>query len=233
MHASGKNASRAGGRRLKAEVRNVLTSMDMDRALDALYKMPFRRVINPLFSFLCAGDDLLRWKSVTALGRITARLADTDMEAARVVMRRFMWNLNDESGGIGWGSPAAMGETLASHDGLAREFASILISYAREDGNYLEYEMLHPDLLWGVARLVGVRPGLAQDAAFHFLPYLESKNPAVRGLAARILGLLKAREAHGALEALIPDRGEFQMWEGNRFVDRQVGQEAGEALRRV
>ncbi|MCD6306782.1 MAG: hypothetical protein J7M32_10935, partial [Deltaproteobacteria bacterium] len=87
MHASGKNASRAGGRRLKAEVRNVLTSMDMDRALDALYKMPFRRVINPLFSFLCAGDDLLRWKSVTALGRITARLADTDMEAARVVMR--------------------------------------------------------------------------------------------------------------------------------------------------
>jgi len=227
------HAARPGGRRLKAEVRRVLTSMDMDRALDVLYQMPLRRVINPLFSFLYAGDDLLRWKAITALGRVTARLAETDMEAARVVIRRFMWNLNDESGGIGWGSPAAMGEALACHEGLAREFASILISYAREDGNYLEYEMLHPGLLWGIARLVGASPRLVQDAAFHFLPYLESKNPAVRGLAARILGLLKAREGQDRLAPLVDDKAVFHIWEDNRLVKRQVGQEAREALTRL
>lgn len=227
------HAARPGGRRLKAEVRRVLTSMDMDRALDVLYQMPLRRIINPLFSFLYAGDDLLRWKAITALGRVTARLAETDMEAARVVIRRFMWNLNDESGGIGWGSPAAMGEALACHEGLAREFASILISYAREDGNYLEYEMLHPGLLWGIARLVGASPRLVQDAAFHFLPYLESKNPAVRGLAARILGLLKAREGQDRLAPLVDDKAVFHIWEDNRLVKRQVGQEAREALTRL
>ena len=30
-----------------------------------------------------------------------------------------MWTLNDESGGIGWGSPEVMGEILAAHKGLA------------------------------------------------------------------------------------------------------------------
>jgi len=40
-------------------------------------------------------------------------------------MRRLMWNLNDESGGIGWGNPEAMGEILACHEALANEYAPI------------------------------------------------------------------------------------------------------------
>jgi len=96
-------------------------------------------VINPLFSFLYNNDEQVRWRTVTAFGAVVAKLADEDMEAARIIMRRLMWNLNDESGGIGWGSPEAMGETLARHEGLAKEYARILLSYARQDGNYLEH----------------------------------------------------------------------------------------------
>jgi hypothetical protein len=224
------HAAGPGGRQLKAGVRDILTSMEMDEALDTLYQMPLRRVINPLFSFLYAQDHLLRWRAVTALGRVTARLADDDREAARVVMRRFMWNLNDESGGIGWGSPEAMGEALASHEGLAEEFAAILLSYAREDGNYLEYEMLHPGLLWGIARLAGARPHLVQGAARHLMPYLESEDPAVRGLAAKIMGLLKTREARSTLELLTNDEAVFQIWETDGFVERRVGDIVRHAL---
>ena len=225
------HAAGPGGRQLKARVRDILTFMEMDEALDTLYQMPLRRVINPLFSFLYAQDHLLRWRAVTALGRVTARLADEDREAARVVIRRFMWNLNDESGGIGWGSPEAMGETLASHGGLAEEFASILLSYAREDGNYLEYEMLHPGLLWGIARLAGARPHLFEGAARHLMPYLESEDPAVRGLAAKIMGLLKVDASRSALERLTNDEAVFQLWEDHRIVERRVGEEATRALR--
>ncbi len=63
------------------------------------------------------------------MGRVAADLADRDMESARVVVRRLMWNLNDESGGIGWGSPEAMGEIMACHEGLAEEYSCILISF--------------------------------------------------------------------------------------------------------
>ena len=52
------------------------------------------------------------------MGAVVANLAEKDMESARVVMRRLMWSLNDESGDIGWSRPEAMGEIIASHGDL-------------------------------------------------------------------------------------------------------------------
>lgn len=94
------------------------------------------------------------------MGAFVANLADEDIESARVIVRRLMWQLNDESGGIGWGAPEVMGEILARHEGLAGEYANILTSHIKEDGNSLEHEPLQRDALWGVARLAQVRPDL-------------------------------------------------------------------------
>ncbi|MDQ1333167.1 MAG: hypothetical protein QG552_117 [Thermodesulfobacteriota bacterium] len=233
LKTSAADSSTFSGRQLKTRVRDILTSLEMARALDALGQMPPRRVINPLFSLLYQGDDPLRWAAITAMGRVVARLADEDREAARVVMRRLMWNLNDESGGIGWGSPEAMGEILACHEGLAEEYAPILISYAREDGNYLEYEMLQRGLLWGIARLAQARPRLVQDAVPHLMACLKSGDPVVRGMAASVMGLLEAQAARKALELLTADDAEFQTWAGYRHVKRRVKDMAKTAIERL
>jgi len=156
------------GRILKQGVLELLRSEKLDFALEALCKIPPRQVINALFSFLYSTEEQIKWRAVTAMGAAVARLADVEMEPARIIMRRLMWNLNDESGGIGWGNPEAMGEILACHEALANEYAPILISYARKDGNYLELEMLQRGLLWGVARLSQVRPYLVLDEISHF-----------------------------------------------------------------
>ena len=95
------------------------------------------------------------------MGYAVDELARADREAARVVMRRLMWNLNDESGGIGWGVPEATGEIMARNPVLAEEYASILISYLREDGNFLEMEPLQCGILWGLHRLNTCRPGIS------------------------------------------------------------------------
>src|SRR5690554_2588053 len=103
--------------------------MALLRAADlaALRRLPPGRLLNPLFSGICSNDEQLKWRAVAAMGQTVARLADQDLEAARVVMRRFMWSLNDESGGIGWGAPEAMAEVLAAHAGLADEYGHILV----------------------------------------------------------------------------------------------------------
>ena len=224
---------RRGGRAIKNRVFELLKSEDIGRAIDELCRFPARRVINPLFSFLYNTDEQIRWRAVTAMGAAVARLADQEMESARIIMRRLMWNLNDESGGIGWGSPEAMGEILACHELLSKEYAPILISYARKDGNYLELEMLQRGLLWGVARLSQVRPHLVQDAVSHFLPYLQSMDPAVRGLAAWLMGLLEAGDARTALEALTHDDAELSVYQDRRLINRCVKELAVEALKRL
>jgi len=124
--------ARRGGRALKKRVLELLKSADFEKELESLSRLPARRVINPLFPFLYNLDEQIRWRAVIAMGAVVANLADEDMASARVIMRRLMWNLNDESGGIGWGSPEAMGEILACHEALSEEYNRILISYARE-----------------------------------------------------------------------------------------------------
>ena len=221
------------GRIFKQKVLEFLRLEDLDFALEALCKMPPRQVINSLFSSLYNTDERIKWRTITAMGAAVARLADEEMEPARIIMRRLMWNLNDESGGIGWGSPEAIGEILACHDLLAREYAPVLISYARKDGNYLELEMLQRGLIWGVARLSQVRPHLVQDAVSHLMQYLQSMDPAVRGLAAWLMGLLEAGDARTALEDLTDDDAELRVYQNRKIVNCCVKELAEEALKKV
>jgi hypothetical protein len=148
-------------------------------------------------------------------------------------MRRLMWQLNDESGGIGWGCPEAMGEILARHERLAKEYAHILISYTRPEGNYLEHEVLQRGLLWGIGRLSQVRPELVKDAAQYIIPYLKSPDANVRGLAALIMGLLEVKEARPSLEQLTDDKAELKTYIDHRFIKNRVKELAEEALKKL
>jgi len=183
-------AERRGARVFKQKILELLKSVNFEQALKELCRLPARRVVNPLFSFLYNRDEEIKWRAVTAMGSVVAKLAAQDLESARVVVRRLMWNLNDESGGIGWGSPEALGEILASSETLAEEYARILISYARPDGNYQEHELMQRGVLWGIARLARVRPELVKDAAPYIKLYLKSQDACIRGLATRIMELL-------------------------------------------
>jgi hypothetical protein len=187
-------------------------------------------VINPLLSFLYHGDQRIKWGAVTALGAVVAGLADQDMESARIIIRRLMWNLNDESGGIGWGSPEAMGEIMARHGALAGEFAHILLSYVMENGNFLEHPPLHRGVLWGIGRLTEVRPDLTMPAVPKLLPYLKSPDATVRGLTARILGLLKVKEALDGLEKLSKDETEIELYIDSGLSRMRIDRVAEEAL---
>ena len=170
---------------------------------------------------------------VKSMGYVVSQLADRDLEAARVIMRRLMWNLNDESGGMGWGSPEAMGEILATHGELAREYAHILLSYTREDGNYLEHEALQRGLLWGIGRLSEKRPELVRGAAASLLPYLASQDGVIRGLSARIMGLLQIKEAQPELRKLTGDESELFILLENNVTALRVKDLAEEALRSI
>jgi len=89
-------------------------------------------MVNSLLPLLCSGDKRIKWRTVTALGVVVAGIAVKDMESARKVLRRLIWNLNEDSGGMGWGAPEAIGEIMVSHEELAAEFTPLLVSYIRK-----------------------------------------------------------------------------------------------------
>jgi len=221
------------GRNLKQRVKKLLESSDFPASLQELMDLPPRQVVNPLFSFLSHTNDLLTWHAVTTMAIVVADLAEKDMESARVILRRLMWNLNDESGGIGWGSAEALGEILACHKGLATEYANILLSYIQEDGNFQEHGLMQRGVLWGIARLAQARPELALDAVPHIMPFLASPDPAKRGLAARIMGLLCCGEAREPVLRLSDDESPFTTYLDGTLVQCSVKQMAEQALEKM
>lgn len=205
--------TRISTRELKQKVLNLLKSADFQQALDDLTDFPLRKVLNPLISLFCSTDPLIRGRAVTAVGVVVEELARQDREAARIVMRRFMWMLNDESGGIGWGVPEAMAEVMARDEKLADEFADILVSYMDEQGNYLEYEALQRGLMWGLARISENRADHVRRAADYLPAFVHSSDPAIRGPALEAAARIMGEDARGYLECALEDDAEFLHYE--------------------
>jgi hypothetical protein len=158
------------------------------------------------------------------MGQVVSQLAETDMESARVVMRRFIWTLNDESGGIGWGSPESMGEIMASSPALAREFSQILVSYVRPDMNFLEHPVLQRGVLWGLWRMVCTNAGLGQNAIGFLALYLEAPDPILRGLAAAVARCLNDLSAGALLAKLSEDQTSIPIYTSGRMQQITVAQ---------
>ncbi len=229
-------------RKIKKQVLALLADPDLDLIQKELVQLPAKDVVNALFSCICRSEELVRWHAISAMGTMVARLADEDMEEGRIIMRRMLWSLNDESGGIGWGAPESMAEIMSLHDGLAREYVHMLISYMREDGeeiwqdgNYLEHETLQQGLMWGAGQLALSRrqlvleKGMEQDLPL----YLDAADGTVRGLAARAMGLLGTAVSLDRLQELRTDDFPVRLYEDGRLSTVTVGELAGQALQRL
>jgi hypothetical protein len=221
------------GRQVKKKMLQLLVAEDFIKGLDEIRRLPPKKVVGPLFSYLCSLDEVVKWHAVTAMGMVISDLAASDLESARVVMRRFIWNLNLESGGIGWGCPESMAEAMACNEKLAAEYGCILISYIQPDGNYLEHEGLQRGVLWGVGRLTHTRPECMQTVAGFLIPYMNSEDPNLRGRAVWAVSPVLSPEAIRRLQQLAHDPAGLMLYQGGQLAQYSVGQLAREALAKV
>jgi len=221
-------------RAIKKKLMPLLRGDDLDHILAEVRQFPPHLVISSLMSGLYHIDEQVKWNTVTVFGRVMDAIARTDMEAARVIMRRILWNLNEESGGIGWGMPEAMGEILAVNRQLAEEYAHMLVSYMREE-NFLELPALQHGLLWGVGRLAMVRPELIlqYDGDGYMALFLESPDKVVLGLASRNFGILRVQEAAYHIRDFVDIEQPVRLYEDRRIITTTVGALARQALVRI
>lgn len=226
-------------RAIKQQVLDLLAGGDLAASRRALAGLPAGQVVHALFSAICREDPVVRWHAITCLGDAVGRIAADDLEAARIVMRRFLWSLNDESGGIGWGAPEAMAECMCRDGRLADEYAHMLVSYMREDGeelcqdgNFIEHPLLQRGVVWGVARLAGCRREVLQrlGAGQDLGRYLEADDPMLRGLAALAAGRLGEPALRPLLEGLRADTAPLSWYDGGGLCETTVSALVRDAL---
>ncbi len=226
-------------RRIKLELLLLLEKRKTSEISNFLERYPDHLVLNTLFSALCNPLDRVRWNAVICFGTIVPRLAEERIEEARVIMRRFLWSLNDESGGIGWGAPESLAEVMCHCGQLRREYLHMLISYMCEDGeeffqdgNYLELPMLQRGLLWGIGRLGQCHRDemIEQNIVENVAAYLSSTDSTVSGLAIWALGLLQAKSTAQRIAPFLDENKMIQIHRDNFLQDVELGFLAEEAL---
>ena len=226
-------------RAVKEQILTLLAKEDLAASREALNRLPAEKVVHALFSAICREQPAVRWNAVTCMGDAVARIAADNLEAARIIMRRFMWSLNDESGGIGWGAPECLAESMCRNERLAIEYAHMLVSYSCEDGdelcqqgNFIEHPLLQRGVVWGIGRLAGCAPAVFRQLGVgaDLGRYLEAEDPELRGLAALAAGRLQEATLRPLVEELTTDTAALTLYDKEEFRQTTVAILARDAL---
>lgn len=215
---------------LKNHVASVLAMEKMEDMKKALFSQPGRRLTGPLIGNLCSTDILIRWRSITGLGMVAEKLFEEDPESVRWIMRRLLWMLNDESGGIGWGCGEAMGEIMARLPTIAREYHRILVSYMNPEGNHLENPFLQRGVLWGLLRMADVSAAYVQGLEKSLHHYLASEDAEILAPSLLLAKKIGTPELVPMVEKLLQEAGETLFYTEGRFESLKISDLAVEAL---
>lgn len=206
-------------REIKALLRGHLAGYDLD-AVVALAEEQ-RRALSYLVALTYEPDLRLAWRAIEGFGLAAARIADRDPEFVRVHLRRLLWLLSDESGGIGWRAPELIGEVLYRRPGQFAEFMPILASLM--DMEPEDAVRFRAGWLWAVGRVATVAPGPMQSALPWAGPCLGDPDPQVRGMAVWCLTRLGRWDLLTDRPALLEDDGPVVLYEAGELHTVSVG----------
>jgi len=187
----------------KARVREYLADRDFEEL--ALWAGSIRSPQRVLFSLAHDSDELIVWRAIEALGRLMGAIAEDDVERVRDTVRRLMWLMNDESGGLGWRSPELIGEILVNVPELIEEYGRLLPAYFHEEpfeqGSHL-----------AVARSAAINSAPFADFVEDLNNSLEDSDSAIRCHAASALHDIDPGNHKSRLEKLSRDSSPVELY---------------------
>ncbi|KIX13764.1 DVU0298 family protein [Dethiosulfatarculus sandiegensis] len=220
---------------LKKEIYRELSSKNWGQFPVLFKDQPPKAVLSCLCGIIRRRDLELRHRAARSFGLVIAELARRDLAEAREIMRRLVWSLNEESGGIGWGTSEAMGEAFFSSPVLADEFGKFLISYLDRTHNYLEFTLLRQGVAWGLGRWAQRDPSHLKEKGIStgLCELLTSSDPQLKAAAAWALGWLGDKKAINPLSGLLADSTRVLIWEQDRLEEKSLSSLTQNALDRI
>lgn len=188
------------------------------------------RTTATLVGLLIDADERIKWRAVKAIGLIAQELFDRDPERVRILVRQLIWNLNEESGNIGWGMPEAIGEILARVPSLQEEYLRLLTAYLCEEKGRLDHPLLQRGVIWALGRVKGLEPTSRRKALPLLSAALKEGHPSLKGIAAWTLGELGMEEARDELKSLQREEEMVTLFDGEIIKTMPLWKLAKEAV---
>jgi hypothetical protein len=215
---------------LKQSILHALESNDLD-AVVSLVK-DNRRALTILVRISYDKETLAAWRAIKAVGRAAKELVKTDYEFLRETVRKLLWSLSDESGGIGWSAPELLGEIVSADP---ERFSDIipLIAQVYE----VEEEVFRPGVVYALARIAEIAP--EQVAVYQKIAMmsLADKNPLLKIYGLELVERLwqiairknlwspeYRRRVMSLIESISQDHGVAWLYKNDGFISYEVGE---------
>jgi hypothetical protein len=220
----------------KKIIQQALESNDLNTVV--LRAQQDRKALSLLIRMAYDKDTLAGWRAIKAIGRAAHALVMTDYEFLRETVRKLLWSLSDESGGIGWAAPEILGEIVSADP---EKFADVipLIAAVYE----VEEQVFKSGVVYALVRIAESAPERVAGYQKIIILSLTDKDPLVKiyalELVERLLGDDSLRtlwsdeyreRVINIIKNLINDAGVALIYKDSGFFDLQVGEKAKKVI---
>jgi hypothetical protein len=201
--------------------------------LDAVIRLAQKdgKTLSLLIRMAYDKETLVGWRAIKAVGRVAKEFVKTEHEFLRIAIRKLLWSLSDESGGIGWAAPELLGEIVSADP---EGFADIIPLIAEVYG--IEEQTFRPGVMYALVRIAEVSPELVTDYQKIIIRSLVDKNPLIKIYTLELVGLLWSiaclkkiwsieykMKVESIVNSMKEDRGVAWIYQNNGFIDIEVG----------
>jgi hypothetical protein len=205
----------------KMAVKKLIEANDIDSLLDLCFDD--KRTLRFMQRLLYEPDPVKRYKTAWLIGQVTARLSTREPAPVADMLHRLFESCSD-SASMPWGMVEAIGAIVSARTDIYGAFARHLLNFMGDEGT-------QEAALWGLSEIAASRPDLIRSTPFYStFHFLEHDNPVIRGLMARLLGRIKAKEAMFQIMGLQNDETEIIIYEQGEPVKTTVAALVKEAV---
>lgn len=208
---------------LKKLIQDALRQRDLDRVAEYALESP--RTVGILFNLSYDKDSIITWRAVEAMGEVARVLTYGSKEEGRELMKRLLWSITEESGGLGWSSIEMMAEVVVRAPDVFSDIPLLLPEYYDEP-------VFRDSVLYALWRIGSTHPELlsAQDVKEVVLQALRSESPYQRALALMIIEATRETIDYKDIEIdreVFNDDTPVRIYIDGQFVTRPLKELAG------
>ncbi|RMG73269.1 MAG: hypothetical protein D6710_03665 [Nitrospirae bacterium] len=139
--------------RLKKQVKEALQRRDLEGVARLALENP--TTIGILFNLSYDKQSLITWRAVEAMGEVGKALTERSKEEGRELMKRLLWSITEESGGLGWSSIEMMAEVVLRRPDVFSDIPLLL-------PEYFEEPVFRESVIYALWRIASERPDLLE-----------------------------------------------------------------------
>jgi hypothetical protein len=187
-----------------------------------------RKLLSILVRLAYNKETIVGWRAILAVGHVATLYIRNNYDFLRETIRKLLWSLSDESGGIGWSAPELLGEIVrADPKKMADVIPLIAEIYSVEEKTF------RPGVLYALKRIAERQPDAILQFQALIAQGLTDKDPLSKIYSLELAKLLRGvinqqyREyLRTHIKDLIADHAEVWIYEDEGFKGVEVGDHA-------